>query len=86
MGVIGLEPVSPVKANGRQDVIVTAISDFTGKEASRTMEMTSHDWLAWSKEGVLIQNAFPYLSADDREFLMTGCTPEEWGAMFGKDE
>ena len=24
----------------------------------------------------------PHLSADDREFLMTGVTPEEWDATF----
>jgi len=24
----------------------------------------------------------PTLSADDREFLMTGATPEEWGEIF----
>jgi hypothetical protein len=28
----------------------------------------------------------PNLSADDREFLMTGTTPEEWDEMFGDDE
>ena len=86
MAVIGLEPLSPVKPNGRQDVEVTAISSFTGKERSRVMEMTAADWRAWSKECVLIQQAFPYLSADDREFLMTGCTPEEWEELFGKED
>ena len=33
-------------------------------------------------QGALIQDAMPNLSADDREFLMTGATPEEWNAMF----
>jgi len=35
---------------------------------------------AW-KGGELIQNAMPNLSADEREFLMTGITPEEWATM-----
>lgn len=30
-----------------------------------------------------IQNVFPDLSADQREFLKTGITPEEWEAEFG---
>ena len=33
----------------------------------------------------LIQNAMPNLSADEREFLMTGITPEEW-AELSEDE
>jgi hypothetical protein len=33
----------------------------------------------WEK-GELIQNAFPMLNADEREFLMTGMTASEWRA------
>lgn len=36
------------------------------------------DW----QSGTLIQNAMPHLNADDREFLMTGITPEEWEKTF----
>jgi len=36
--------------------------------------------------GAMIQNAFPMLGADDREFLMTGITPEEWAEMFGEGD
>lgn len=39
---------------------------------------------AWAL-GYLIQDAFPMLNADQREFLMTGVTPEEWAATFGED-
>jgi len=35
--------------------------------------------------GVLIQDAFPRLDADQREFLMTGITPDEWDRIFGDD-
>lgn len=31
---------------------------------------------------MLIQDLFPYLSDDDREFLLTGITPEEWDSAF----
>ena len=30
------------------------------------------------KDGACIQDVFPELSADDREFLLTGLTPEDW--------
>jgi hypothetical protein len=33
-------------------------------------------------QGELVQNAMPHLSADEREFIMTGITPTEWDEMF----
>ena len=36
----------------------------------------------WRYRGALIQDAFPDLDADQREFLMTGITPAEWAEMF----
>jgi hypothetical protein len=38
------------------------------------------------KKGKLIQDAFPTLNADQREFVKTGYTPEDWKAMFGPDD
>lgn len=32
------------------------------------------------------QEAFPLMSAEDREFLMTGITPAEWQKMFPKED
>ena len=39
-------------------------------------------------QGALIQDAFDFLSPDQREFLMTGMTPEDWEAMckFAEEE
>jgi len=39
------------------------------------------DYDAWQK-GKLIQNAMPYLTPSEREFLMTGITAEEWDNVF----
>ena len=39
----------------------------------------------WQASGELVQNVFPHLNADEREFLMTGITPEEWSTAFGKE-
>jgi hypothetical protein len=38
------------------------------------------------KGGALMQNAFPFLSPDEREFLISGTTPEEWATMFGGED
>ena len=40
----------------------------------------------WMEKGMNIQDAFPMLSDDQREFLMTGLTPEEWDDLFGEEE
>lgn len=37
-------------------------------------------------EGALIQNAFPMLTMEEREFIMTGMTPEQWEETMGSDE
>ena len=47
----------------------------TGKPYSVTVK--GHDLYRY-RQGALIQDAFPSLSADDREFLMTGMSPEGW--------
>ncbi len=44
-----------------------------------------HKYLLW-QSGDLIQHAFPELSAEEREFLMTGITPERWNELFPKED
>lgn len=34
----------------------------------------------------LVQDAFPLLSAEEREFIKTGITPEEWNKTFPPEE
>ena len=38
------------------------------------------------KAGGLIQWVFPELSPDEREFMMSGLTPDEWSQMFDGNE
>lgn len=35
--------------------------------------------------GAKIQDAFPFLSSDEREFLISGLTPETWNKLFGDE-
>jgi len=35
---------------------------------------------------MLIQAAMPDLNPDEREFIMTGMTSDDWDSMFGGDE
>lgn len=66
-------------------MLITRTSGFTGVEHTRDIPITLHQYMRWI-DGELIQNVMPEISADDREFIMTGITPEEWAATFGGEE
>ena len=57
------------------------------EERIRTREIpcTVEQLELWAN-GEHIQAAMPQASPDDREFLISGCTPEDWDAMFGPFE
>jgi hypothetical protein len=38
------------------------------------------------ERGSLLQEAFPNLDADQREFIKTGITKEEWIEIYGPDD
>ena len=61
---------------------ITRTSMFSGIERTLDLPITEEQLASW-KAGTLIQQAMPELTADDREFIMTGVTPEEWAAEFG---
>ena len=61
-------------------------SELTGKVNQMDLPITVEDIKAWQCSGDLIQRRFPNLDAAQREFLLTGSTPEEWDAMVYDDE
>ena len=62
---------------------VTKRSALTGDQHTLDIAITVEEWNRW-KAGELLQNVCPHLSVDDREFLISGSTKEEWDAYFGK--
>ena len=60
-------------------------SRFTGKVNVMDLAVTDEQIRDW-QNGTLIQRAMPNLTAAEREFLMTGSTPEEWEEIFGEGE
>ena len=49
-------------------------------EETVTVSVPTHEYEAW-KDGMLIQDAMPSLSRDDRERLMTGLCPADWNKI-----
>ena len=65
------------------EVCVVTYCPFCGK--AHEIEVNEIDYLDW-QDGELVQNAFPYLSADEREMLVSGICPKCWNESFGEDD
>lgn len=55
----------------------------SGKTHTIDIPITQEEWEKFLKSNVMIQHAFPHLSPEQREFLISGTTPEEWNDLFG---
>ena len=62
---------------------ITRTSAQSGITRTLTLDVTLDEYRSW-KQGELIQRAMPRLGADEREFIMTGITAEEWENHFGE--
>mgnify|MGYP000433392339 FL=1 len=60
---------------------ITKTSPFSNLTNVMDINVTEEQLALW-EGGMLIQNAMLNLSADEREFIMTGITPEEWDSAF----
>lgn len=70
---------------------ISRISNLTGAYHTREIDITLDQYNDWQNanendDNRFVQNAFRHLSADDREFLISGIAPEEWDNAFGSEE
>ncbi len=56
---------------------IEKMSPFTGKLNTMEIDVTDQQLLDWMNGG-LIQVVMPNLTPDEREFIKTGITPEEF--------
>ena len=66
-----------------KEVCVVTTCPFCGR--ANEVEVNHLDYLDW-QDGELAQDAFPYLSANEREMLISGCCSRCWDKMFWGDE
>jgi hypothetical protein len=64
-------------------MIVTKNCPFTGEPKTMDIDVTDAQMKAW-KDGELIQHVMPNLTADEREFLISGITRDVWELVVGK--
>jgi hypothetical protein len=65
------------------EAVVTGNCTITGRPHS--IRVPLEGLVAWEK-GALIQHALPTVSLEDREFLISGTSPEGWRIMFPEEE
>ena len=63
-------------------IIVDTVCPFCG--SCHCVKVEEIDYLDW-QEGKNAQDAFPYLSADERELLISGICKECWDSTFGNE-
>ena len=66
---------------------VSRISPLTGNVNKMYLDITQEQVEEWNKPGKerrLIQDIFPNLNEDEREFIMTGYTPADWRQLHGE--
>ncbi len=65
-------------------MIIQRKSILTGVVRTRDIPVNPEDMALWSGGFVSIQEAMPYLNNNDREFILTGITSEEWSKAFAE--
>ena len=61
---------------------ITRKSSATGKTHTLDLPITQEQIDKYNS-GALVQDAFPHLTADQREFIISGATAEEWDNLKG---
>lgn len=66
-------------------MIIKRRCPFTGTINEMDIQISLTQLERW-QNGELIQRARPNLTPDEREFIMTGITPEQWDNTFPPEE
>lgn len=66
-------------------IMITVIreSPYSGEMNAMDLPITLEQLQRYQNGEDLIQNIFPNLTAEQREFIKSGYTPEDWKAIFG---
>lgn len=60
-------------------------SAITGVERTKNIPVNPEDLIAWEKGHGNIQDVMPYLNDNDREFILSGITSQEWDSVFSEE-
>ena len=57
---------------------ITRTSIISGIRRTQSIDITEEQYQRWERGEDLIQNCMPNTSPEEREFILTGVTTEEW--------
>lgn len=60
-------------------------SAITGIERTRDIPVDPEHYTLWEQNYVGIEQIMPYLSEEDREFILSGIVPGEWQGIMARD-
>ena len=63
-------------------MLIRRKSVVSGTIRSRNIPVNPEDFLAWENNLGSIEDLMPYLNDVDREFILSGMTPDEWKEAF----
>jgi hypothetical protein len=63
-------------------MLITMTSIISKTTSTKDVDITIEQLFRIKHEKELIQNVVPHLSIEDREFLISGITSEEWKELF----
>lgn len=64
---------------------ITRTSMVSGKTRTLDLPVTAEQLAAWER-GVVIQQAMPNLTDDQREFILSGIPADEWDETFPPED
>jgi len=67
-------------------MMITKKSPISGETNTMDIPGITPKMFTDYSNGMYVQDAFPGISAEHREFIKTGITPEEWNKIFGPEE
>jgi hypothetical protein len=65
---------------------IRRVSVISGIERVRNIPVDPQDLLLWEADVASIHELMPYLTSEDREFILSGITSKEWQEVFSVKE
>lgn len=66
-------------------MIIKRKSVYSGVVRSRNIDVNPRDYEMWEKGYMSLSDAMGYLDQDDRDFILSGITNDEWKAMWREE-
>lgn len=63
---------------------ISRTSAISGITRTRYIPVNPDDYLSWKAGLGSVQEIMPYLNDNDREFILSGITEDEWDAAFSE--